>query len=236
MGPGFRPQGGNHEFLVRFDRGDVAWLRAYCHLLMGLIDLSLSFDAEASFDLNAENQFARPKRRFAGTAEEKWKRQQALSEVVKVTDPVRLGHFRRHMLKVCELNRETWAFIRAERDDDHEWLTNPQQTGVLQIPVTNEMIDAWLSAVTEVEDLLEGRKVIPAFVIEWLSRPTKKGFNLRKFFDDPPDEIDSTRFRRDGFREKYLDDTRPDVNLMAFMRVFQVLQNPLGVGYAVWFN
>jgi hypothetical protein len=34
---------GNPDFLVCFHRGDVAWLRAYCHLLMGMLDFYLAF-------------------------------------------------------------------------------------------------------------------------------------------------------------------------------------------------
>ncbi len=39
----------NPDFLVCFDRGDVAWLRAYCHLLMGMLDFYLAFDTEEFF-------------------------------------------------------------------------------------------------------------------------------------------------------------------------------------------
>ena len=39
----------NPEFLVHFDRGDVAWLRAYCHLLCGMVEAYRSADEEAGF-------------------------------------------------------------------------------------------------------------------------------------------------------------------------------------------
>ena len=235
LGPNFRLQADNPEFLVCFDRGDVAWLRAYCHLLMGTIDLNLAFDTESEFDLRADQRFAKPKYRFAGTPgerREKW----GATEQLKVTEPARLGHFRRHMLKVCELNRETWSFIRAERDNDHEWLPNPKQTGVLRMPVTDRMIDAWLSMVTEVEGLFDGRKAVPALLMELLSPTTNKRMNLKRFLDDPPDEIDIARIRRDGIREKYVDATLPYVNIATFVRVFGLFQRPMMVGYAVWFN
>jgi hypothetical protein len=236
MGPGFRVDPENPEFLVGFDRGDVAWLRAYCHLLMGLIDLNLAVQSEANFNLWADLQFAKPKHPFTGKPEERWQQQGVDLHVVKITEPARLGHFRQHVLKVCELNRETWAFIRAETDNKFEWLPNPKQTGVLRMPVTDQMIDAWLGMVAEVEGLFDGKKVMPMFVLKIWDTSAKKGMNFKILFDDPPDTINWHRIQREGFRDKYLDDTQPDVDIRAFIRVFQTFQDTLSVGYAVWFN
>src|SRR4029078_8554468 len=40
---------GNPDLLIRFDRGDVAWLRGYCHLAMALCELYLAVDSETEF-------------------------------------------------------------------------------------------------------------------------------------------------------------------------------------------
>src|SRR5262249_42306301 len=40
----------NEDLLVIFDRGDVAWLRGYCHLLMALADVFLAHDGQELFD------------------------------------------------------------------------------------------------------------------------------------------------------------------------------------------
>jgi hypothetical protein len=142
--------GANRDFLVCFDRGDVAWLRANCHLLMGMLDAYLALDTEPLFDLAAEELFAKaPPRR---KVEDTW--------VIPVKEPARLGRCRGHFLKVAALNRETWEHIRAETDDDHEWLPNPRQKGVLALPVRKEMIDAWLEMVAELEALLDGKRVL----------------------------------------------------------------------------
>src|SRR5207253_1902117 len=97
----------NRDFGVGFDRGDVAWLRAYCHLLMGMIDFYLAFDTEELFDLSADELFANPKNRFRGDAAERWRRRDKASRPFAVTEPARLGRFRKHLIKVAELNRET---------------------------------------------------------------------------------------------------------------------------------
>lgn len=236
MGRDFRGDKVNPEFLICLDRGDVAWLRAYCHLLMGIIDMQLSIDGEASFDLTADQLFAKPKRRFDGSQQERWTRQAEAWKVVKFQEPARLRHFRLHFLKVCELNRETWAYIRAETDNDHEWLPNPRQTGVLRMPVTDPMIDAWLGMVAEVEGVFNGKKKLPAWIFQFFSPATKRGMNLQVFLDEPPETIDWKRLTDEGVREKYLDDIRPDVDIGAFLAVGQAFQNTLAVGYAAWFN
>lgn len=236
MGPNFRVPAENAEFLIRFDRGDVAWLRGYCHLLMGLIDLTLAFDLEENFTMWGDQQFAKTKRSFQGTPAEKSKRQAEISAVIKIKEPARLGHYRRHIVKVCALNRETWSFIRAETDDDHEWLPNSKQTGVLRIPVTDEMIDHWLAMMAEFEDLFDGRKAIPKGLVAILSSKSQRPLNVRAFFDNPPDTFEWQRMQRDGVREQYLDDSLPDFDLNVIIRGGGVFQSTLGIGYAVWFN
>src|SRR5207245_10000883 len=64
----------NPEFLVGFDRGDVAWLRAYCHLLMGMLDFYLAFDTKRLFDLSADELFEKPKKRSDRRHGDSWKK------------------------------------------------------------------------------------------------------------------------------------------------------------------
>ena len=80
------------------------------------------------------------------------------------------------MLQVCTLNRETWKYIRAETDDDDEWLPNAKQKGVLGLPVRDEMIDGWLEAVAELEGMLKGKRLVPDI---FANRYEGKGINLR---------------------------------------------------------
>jgi hypothetical protein len=218
---------GNPDFLVTFDRGDVAWLRAYCHLLAAMLDFYLAFDTEPFFDAWAAEVFAEPKVRAAAKDNpgDPWR-------VVKVAEPRRLGRFRQHMLKVCDLNRETWRFVRAETDDDHEWLPNPRQKGVLRLPIRDEMIDAWLGMVGEVEGLLEGKTLVPVHLL-W--KTDGKGLDLKKLLDDPPAEFDTGAILARGPAAKYLANG-PAADLNALLRVARVFDGPLAVAYAAWFN
>ena len=236
MGRNFRWQADNPEFLVRFDRGDVAWLRAYCHLLMALLDAQLAVDLRPSFDLTADELFAQPKHPFEGTDAEKREKLFEIWGVLAVKEPARFGRFREHLLKVCELNHETWKHIRAERDDDREWLPNAKQKGVLGLPVSDAMIDAWLGMVNEFAALLEGKKAIPSGFVQFVSPKASKGLNVKVLLSDPPEKFHWDELRSRAPEDKYLDATIPDINLGAFFRLGQVFNNPFGVAYAVWFN
>ena len=221
----------NPAFLVRFDRGDVAWLRAYCHLLSGMLDFYLAFDTKASFELWGDTAFAKPKVTFAGTEFERVRKTNESSKVLRITEPARLSRFRGHLIKVAELNRETWRYIRSETDNEHEWLPHPKQNSVFQLSVREEMIDAWLGAVAELEALLEGKKLMWNLVGGDLS----KGINMKTLLEDPPADLDQERISRDGPDAKYLEKGE-FINIGALLRVASVFDNPMAVGYAVWFN
>jgi HEAT repeat protein len=221
----------NPDFLVCFDRGDVAWLRAYCHLLMGMLDFYLALDTEQLFDLSADELFAKPKHPFRSTAEEKQQKITEASRAFAVKEPARLGRFRKHLVKVAELNRETWKHIRAETDDDHEWLPNPKQTGVLGLPVRDEMIDAWLAMVAELEALLEGKRAFPQFFIS----KNGKGLNLKTLLDDPPEKLVLDIEGLQSLPDKYWSEAA-DVDTNALMRVIEIFGNPTAMAYAAWFN
>ncbi len=238
MGPNFRLPEGNPEFLVCIDRGDVAWLRAYCHLLMGLIEAQMALDYEQVFDLSTSDYFTNPKVRHQGQYPEQWKNVQEATKVVVIKEPARLGRFRKHLLAVCELNHETWRYIRSEQDNDHEWLPNPKQKGAIGLPVRDEMIDAWLGMIDEFKGLLNGKTVLPPIIVQFLTSESgeRNGLSVKELLDNPPDKFDWEKIRRDGVDAKYLVQNGKDVDFLKLIRVGQVFQNSLSVGYAAWFN
>lgn len=236
LGPRFHLPRDNADLETCFDRGDVAALRAYCHVLMAIIDISRAYDMEEGFSLWGDQQFAQLKNPSRLTAEERSKRQQEMWKVIRIAEPARLGHFRRHVIKFCELNRESWGFIRQETDDDHEWLPNARQTGVLQLSMTDEAIDSWLTTLTEVESLYDGRKCLPTSLVQLVSPLTSRRLNLKTWLDNPPDSIDWNRVRTHGIREEYLDDSLKDVNVTALVQGVTAMMNIMTVGYAAWFH
>ncbi len=225
----------NPHFLVCFDRGDVAWLRAYCHLLMGMLEFCLAFDTEPWFDRYAHVLFANPERARKGEQEAE------VGKVIAVKEPARLGRFRKHLIQVAALNRETWKYIRAETDDDHEWLPHPRQHGVLvervrkfgipftqsqELPVGDAMIDAWLAMMDEWKALLDGKRTLTTRKNEGFIREGK-GLNLKALFDDPPEEfaLDAELLLK-ALPEKYFSERR-DVD-----PAFRIFLHPAGLNWA----
>jgi hypothetical protein len=219
----------NPDLLVAFDRGDVAWLRGYCHLMSAAIDGYLAFDGKHLFEISAQNHFAKPK----GAAEVM--SVDLLSFAIDIPEPARLHSLRLHLLAVCELNRETWRYIRTETDDDHEWLPNAMQAGVLGLPVRDAMIDGWLKGVAEFERLLRGERVV-AISLDRVF-PEGRGFNLKAFLDDPPARFDVSKILRDGIAAKYhsavRENNKYDTNLLDGAN--QQFGN-LSFMYMGWFN
>lgn len=238
MGPAFRFSTDNPDFLVCFDRGDVPWLRAYCHVLMAMLEFQLAYDGERMFELTAHDLFAAPKIPADRKSSDPGRDLSELWKVIVIKDPARLGRFRQHMLAVCDLNHATWRYIRMEQDDDHEWLPNAKQKGVIGLPVSNEMIDAWLGMIDEFKALLDGQKFISPFMVQIFTSAgdDRSGLNVKELLDNPPDRIDWEKIQNEGIEKKYLFRNGKDVDFMKMFRVTQVFNNTLAVGYAAWFN
>ena len=243
----------NPDFLVSFDRGDVTWLQAYCHLLMGMLDFYLAFDTEPWFDLSAHELFARPRHQFEGRDRERRRKMREAMRVIAVKEPRRLGRFRKHLIKVAELNRETWWRIRAEWDNDHEWLPNPNQEGVLGLRVENNMIDAWLAMMAELESALKGDRAV---LKDWLGRQERAfcrslsrltthppgscnqgrgGLDLKTLLDDPPEKLVLDNGFPLNLPDRYFSDEQ-DLDMIVLFRVATIFQDTTAVAYAAWFN
>jgi hypothetical protein len=219
----------NPTFLVCFDRGDVAWLRSYCHLISAMIEGYRALDLEAEFENRVKVVF--PKVKATG-------KKRLDGDRCAVAEPARLGNLRKHLLAVCELNRETWTFIRAETDDDHEWLPHPKQTAVLGLPVRAEMIDSWLRMMGQLEGLLTGERVFPGMWLSFVSAgvPVNTGLNLKAWLDDPPAVIDLTREHK--IDPKYLSSQTADnqFDIGALFGVWSAFDSALSPAYMGWFN
>ena len=99
-----------------------------------------------------------------------------------VVEPERRMAARTHLLEMIRLSRENWKAIRAETDNDREWLPGPQQPGVhalTGLEVTETEVQAWHAAIAIAEDLLEGRRLLPHF------RFADRGIDMKKFFVEP---------------------------------------------------
>jgi hypothetical protein len=238
------------RLVVGFDRGDVCWLRGYCHFLAAWGELLLAVDGRHAFECGAPLLFEKVetphtfllegRRRFDDAA---WRDARLMSDVISfvhqltrlpVKEPARARAALAHLEATVANGKEMWKYILAETDDDNEWVPNPRQTGVLGVKVTRQMVDAWLEALDEAEQILKGKKLLPF----WRGKPDGRGVNLRRVFTEPRtfDVIEwvqgtaATPYLEKGPLTKLADPATGRRLSEAFGGPFNVL------GYGLWFN
>lgn len=183
--------------VFRFDRADGYWLQGYANFLMAQADFWLAHDFRQAFDQSFQMLFPKAKLPMQDALvplddgsgsifASEWRIADFISFVHlinwPVVEPERSKAARTELLEMIKLSREDWKAIRAETDNDREWLPGPQQTGANQLTgleVTENEVQAWHVALQMAEDLLEGRKLLPHF------RFADKGINMKRFFDEP---------------------------------------------------
>jgi hypothetical protein len=240
---GGRSLPGDGDVPVVFDRGDVAWLRGYCHLLMAMAEVALAHDAQELFDCTAHLFFANvdTPHKFLTEGDNSQPffglpgdinilDAIALIHVIRlpVKEPERLKAALGHLEKMLALSKESWRYILAETDDDYEWIPNPRQTGALGVPVTQEMAESWLAFLDETEQILAGKRLIPF----WRGRE-ERGVNLRRAFTEPR-TFDLVLWFQGTAATPYLEKgplTRPEV----WARLQRVFGGEF-IGFALWFN
>ncbi|ESX22421.1 hypothetical protein [Mesorhizobium sp. LSJC264A00] len=198
---GISSDGAASSLTFRFDRADGFWLQGYAEFLMAQADFWLAHDFRTMFDGSFHMLFPRAKLPLqdilvppagdmgSSIFSSEWRIADFISMVHlvnwSVVEPERRQAARRHLLEIIRLSREDWKAIRAETDNDREWLPGPQQKGenpLTGLEVGEEQVEAWLATLTMAEDLLEGRKLLPHFRI---TAGTGQGINMKRFFEEP---------------------------------------------------
>ncbi len=252
-----RPGSPAADLKVTFDNGDVPWLRGYCHFLCAVCDVVLAYDHQRMFDVSGHLIYPKAVPPRAGTepldigkrGDGDWTREimDAIAAIhlsdFPLKEPKRMSSARGHLLEMIRTSRESWKLIEAETDNDQEWLPNPKQSGVLRVPVTKEFIDGWRGVLTEMEDLLEGRKLVPfwrdyggAFFFNNTMGnvpATGRGVNLKRFFEEPP-RFDLVLLLQGTAALPYVEKgplSRPET----WNNLTLVFQGQF-FGFAIWFN
>jgi hypothetical protein len=196
-GPGMDPSTAPN-LAFRFDRADGYWLQGYANFLVAQTDFWLAHDFQKAFDGSFQMLFPRaglplqealvpsPEDEQSGMSMSEWRLADFVSFVHLVNwpviDPERRQMARLKLLEMIRLSRENWKAIKAETDNDREWLPGPQQKGInplTGLEVTEEQVAAWHEALQMAENLLEGRVLLPHF------RIASQGINMKAFFDAP---------------------------------------------------
>lgn len=184
------PDGDLNSLVVRFDTADAAWLMAYTHLLEGFSNFLLAFDpteviAEvgASIDAMADLRGTDPVNRFGYLrGNENWVDSFAIlyGAVNQQPDPRYTRALRDNLLAMVTENRRFWDLLALEDDNDREWIPAVGQTSAMGITLPDDTGPMWLQVLTDAEDLLEGRQLVP----HWRVEPDA-GVNLARLLKDP---------------------------------------------------
>ncbi|MGP0066607.1 MAG: hypothetical protein ACLQGP_23835 [Isosphaeraceae bacterium] len=229
-------------FLITFDRGDVAWLRGYCHLLMAMCEAILAHDFHEMFDYSgclfypkAETSFP-----FLLRGGEQRPLEFSFENIVDavamihmmrlpVSEPERMRAALAHLESMIALSRESWAFILAETDDDHEWVPNPKQhTVVPGGAVSDAMVKGWMEFLDEAQAIFKGEKLIPFW-----RRREDRGVNLRRVFTEPR-MFDLLLWVQGTAAAPYLE-KGPKTKPETWRRLQTIFQGQF-IGFAFWFN
>lgn len=184
------------KFVIQFDRGDADWLAGYCNFLCAWGEVLLAIDGQEMFNCTAHLFFEKVDTPYPFLLEgprnfDSLRRfnRPLISDILafihlwrfELKEPERMQVALAHLEDMQRHAKSMWKYYLAETDNENEWIPNPNQTGVLEIKVTQEMVDTWLVVVDEAGEVLQGKKLIPF----WRGKPGTQGVNLRRVFTEP---------------------------------------------------
>lgn len=181
---------------IRFDHADIAWLRAYTHLIEAMTTLTLAFDPQPALqrtiDLQAEisRQFAEPPGQMARAPNMQMQARafgpttDRLAVVIQTLrqqpDPDLIADTDAQLRQMIAENRLFWDRVGQEQDNDREWIPNDAQQAALGFDLPQGTGPAWLAVLDAAQDMLDGRQLIPF----WRLAPGH-GIDLSLWIKDP---------------------------------------------------
>ena len=183
--------GTNGDIVVVFDSADAMWFNGYTHFIIGMIDVLNTFDWMPVWNQCAHVLFQNPYpvppiarisisdgRDFA-----KWADLIAALHVfhLEAVNTNGLLEARKEFTAMTHCSRICWARVLAEKDNDHEWLPSPTQTGPGGSKITQAQIDGWMHILDELDAILNGDKLLPHWRIE-----SGRGINVDHLVNNPP--------------------------------------------------
>ncbi|WP_157946795.1 hypothetical protein [Thalassobius sp. I31.1] len=76
-------------------------------------------------------------------------------------DQARVAKAQQHLLDMVDHNRNFWRLVNAETDNDREWIPNGSQQAALGVEMPQNIDEAWLAVLTDMEKMLKGELLIP---------------------------------------------------------------------------
>lgn len=174
---------------ITFDTSDVAWLQAYTHVFSGTAEMVLAFDS-APVIAQVQNNAETIENLRSGPAPRAFLSQDdeviadLITTVLKVLDqepdPARTRAALDDFRAVVAHNLEFWDRVRAETDNEQEFIPNKSQDSALGMLFPENIDRAWQAVLADAANVLEGELLIP----HWRTGPSV-GFNLNTWLENP---------------------------------------------------
>jgi len=149
-----------------FDKGDVAWARAFVGFERAALDVVLAYDYTGLDEVLASGH-DRPKHL-----------------VLKLVAPERIGAAKERLLEALDQSEAARQAYLAETDDDREWVPNPRQKShPMPLPVDQALFETWGGVVSDVRHLAKGDEGIALVDIQTLLKGEWEVTGARGFID-----------------------------------------------------
>jgi hypothetical protein len=233
------------ETVVVFDRSDVEWMRGYTCLLRAMCEMFLAYDHSEMWDVGGRLLFEKGETQYQWQEEEyidrstgSWQTPDFLDIIAmvhnarfKLSEPDRLKKAHELLLRTIQHSREMWKLVKAETDNDREWIPGPSQnSAITRARVNNEMIGAWEDFLIEAEKILNGETLVPF----WRGKDPKRGVNIKKVFHEPRD-LDLVLWVQGSGAVSYVQEGE-NITSPAMWRRLQRTFGGDFIGFAIWFN
>ena len=175
---------------IAFDTSDAAWLQAYTHVFAGTAEMVLAFDPTEVITTVQSNAatITDLRQRPLGTSfvtED----DEAISDLITILlktlaqqpDPAHTRAALEDFRDVISHNLVFWDRVRAETDNDQEFIPNNSQQSALGLLFPANIDTAWQAVLKDAAMVLEGKLLIPHWRMgddvginlnAWLTNPT----------------------------------------------------------------
>ena len=169
--------------VFRFDHGDFVWAQAFVSFQRAVLHLFLAYDWPNWSAGEIINWAERDRGSRRGPL------------VIKLARPKHIAMARRLILEGVAYSDEARRSYLAERDDDREWLPNPQQKShPLPLPVDEALYATWAGILRDVKGLVRGDEGLSVGEMAQLGDHTWKNppggyLNLGRMLSKPRDIV-----------------------------------------------
>jgi len=220
---------------IRFDTADADWALAYVYNLSAVSEFVLALDPTPAIKEAIDGRKAVLGDNLGFSAFGFDREIDTIAALIFAyegePDVTRMRKSRKHLLDMISANKKFWKNLENETDNDREWIPNSEQESAFGLEVSEELAESWQDILTDFEDILEGRKLVPFWRLD--QKNETRGINMKRLMMDPPD-MDIIRMIHGGTLAPYIEEG--DVITRENLRRFRRLTGRQNGLFALWFN